>query len=316
MAQTASDMDDIPLPERRDRPATLLHRVELAAVIALTGFFKLLGVDLASTVAGNFMRHAGPLIRPVSRKAERSLELVYPDWTKAQIRAVTKDVWENVGRTAAEFPHLSYLRQFESNGRVEMIGKEKLVAIIASEKPSILFAPHFANWELVPSILHHAGLDYSFVYRAANNPLTDEYIIQHRGRVMSRRQVPKGKRGGRALVDALKEGRSLAMLVDQKLNSGISVPFMGLPAMTAPAAARLALKYDAPLVQISLVRLKGAHFRFTVHDPLTFTPTGDVADDVEALTIKINEALEAQIRAHPGQWLWFHRRWPKELYSK
>ncbi|WP_428410192.1 lysophospholipid acyltransferase family protein [Hyphococcus sp.] len=316
MAQTTSHMDDIPLPERRDRPATLLHRLELAAVIALTGFFKLLGVDLASAVAGNFMRHIGPLIRPVSRKAERSLELVYPDWTKAQIRAVTKDVWENVGRTAAEFPHLEYLRQFESNGRVEMIGKEKLDAIIASDQPSILFAPHFANWELVPSILHHAGLDYSFVYRAANNPLTDEYIINHRGRVMSRRQVPKGKRGGRALVDALKEGRSLAMLVDQKLNSGISVPFMGLPAMTAPAAARLALKYDAPLVQISLVRLKGAHFRFTVHDPLEFTPRGDVADDVEALTIKINEALEAQIRTNPGQWLWFHRRWPKELYSK
>ena len=314
MTQPVSDSEDIPLPERRDRPVTLLHRIELAVVVALTGLFKLLGVDLASSVAGHFMRHVGPLIRPVSRKAERSLALVNPDWSKAQIRAVVKDVWENVGRTAAEFPHLSYLREFESNGRVEMIGKEKLDAIIASGKPSILFAPHFANWELVPSILHHAGLDYSFVYRAANNPLTDEYIINHRGRVMSRRQVPKGKRGGRALVDALKEGRSLAMLVDQKLNSGISVPFMGLPAMTAPAAARLALKYNAPLIQIELLRLKGAHFRLTVHDPLEFTPTGDVVADVEALTIKINEALEAQIRANPGQWLWFHRRWPKELY--
>jgi len=314
MTQPVSDSEDIPLPERRDRPVTHLHRIELAIVIALTGLFKLLGVDLASRVAGNFTRHGGPLVRPVSRKAERNLALANPDWSKTQIRAVVKDVWENVGRTAAEFPHLSYLREFESNGRVEMIGKEKLDAIIASGKPSILFAPHFANWELVPSILHHAGLDYSFVYRAANNPLTDEYIINHRGRVMSRRQVPKGKRGGRALVDALKEGRSLAMLVDQKLNSGISVPFMGLPAMTAPAAARLALKYNAPLIQIELLRLKGAHFRLTVHDPLAFTPTGDAAADAEALTIKINEALEAQIRANPGQWLWFHRRWPKELY--
>lgn len=314
VAQTADDLEGIPLPERRDRPVTVLHRVELAAVVALTGLFKLLGVDLASAVAGNFMRHIGPLIRPVSRKAERNLALANPDWTDAEIRKVTKDIWENVARTAAEFPHLAYLRQFESNGRVEMVGKEKLDAIIASKKPAILFAPHFANWELAPSILHHAGLDYSFVYRAANNPLTDEYIINHRGRVMSRRQVPKGKRGGRALVDALKEGRSLAMLTDQKLNSGISVPFMGLPAMTAPAAARLALKYNAPLVQISLLRLKGAHFRFTVHDPLAFTPTGDTAADVQALTARINEALEAQIRKNPGQWLWFHRRWPKELY--
>ncbi len=315
-AQLAGPGEEIALPERRDKPVTLLHRLEYAAALGLTGFFRLMGVDAASAIAGKTMRGLGPLIRPVSRKAENNLRLVFPDWPEEKVRAVVKDIWENVARTAAEFVHLSKLREFETNGRVEMIGKEKLDAIIAGRKPVILFAPHFANWELIPSILNRAGLDYSFVYRAANNPLTDELIIKHRGKVMSRRQVPKGKRGGRALVDALKEGRSLAMLVDQKLNSGISVPFMGLPAMTAPAAARLALKYKTPVIQISLVRLQGAHFRFTVHDPLDFTPSGDMGDDVEALTLKINEALEADIRANPGQWLWFHRRWPKEAAAK
>ncbi len=312
MANTSRETEFIALPARRDARVTLLHRLEFAAVVLLTSLFKVLGVDAASGLAGNFARHVGPFIRPVSRKAERNLKLIFPDWRPAKIRAVTKDIWENVGRTAGEFPHLGFLREFESNDRIEMIGKEKLDAIIASPKPFIFFSAHFANWELMSSIAHHAGLDYCFVYRAANNPLTDDYIIKHRGCVMTRRQVPKGNRGGRALVDALKAGRSLAMLVDQKLNSGIRVPFMGAPAMTAPAAARLALKYDVPLVQISLLRLKGAHFRFTVHDPLEFTPSGEISTDVEALTIRINEALESDIRAHPGQWLWFHRRWPKE----
>lgn len=307
-----AEEEEIALPERRDRPVTLLHRLELVLVIALTGFFRILGVDAASAVAGRTMRALGPLIRPVSRKAENNLRRVFPGWPEEKIRAVTKDVWENVARTGAEFIHLEELREYGTNGRVEMAGKEKLDAIIAGGKPVILFSAHFANWELIPAILNRAGLDYSFVYRAANNPLTDEFIIRQRGKVMSRRQVPKGKRGGRALVEALKEGRSLAMLVDQKLNTGISVPFLGIPAMTAPAAARLSLKYGAPLIHISLIRLQGAHFRFTVHDPLAFTPTGDAGGDVEALTIKINEALEADIRAHPGQWLWFHRRWPKE----
>lgn len=307
-----ADAEEIALPERRDRPVTLLHRLELGLVMALTGFFKLLGPDAASAVAGKTMRAIGPMIRPVSRKAENNLRRVFPDWPEEKIRAVTKDIWENVARTGAEFVHLGDLRAFETNGRVEMIGKEKLDAIIASPSPVIFFSAHFANWELIPAILNRAGLDYSFVYRAANNPLTDEFIIRQRGKVMSRRQVPKGKRGGRALVEALSQGRSLAMLVDQKLNSGISVPFMGIPAMTAPAAARLSLKYGAPLIQISLVRLEGAHFRFTVRDPLDFAPSGDTGADVETLTVRINEALEADIRAHPGQWLWFHRRWPKE----
>lgn len=319
MAQAADnidqgDLEEIALPERRDRPITVLHRLELGAVMALDGLFNLMGLDLSSAVAGKFMRHLGPLIRPVTRKAERNLALVYPGWTEAQTRAIIKDVWENVGRTAAEFAHLETLRKPEGNPRLQIIGKEKLEAIRDSGRPVIFFSGHLANWELGAAILQQLGLKYAFVYRAANNPLTDEYIIKVRARTMTRYQIPKGKRGGRMLVDALKDGRSLAMVVDQKLNSGISVPFLGLPAMTAPAPARLSLKYDAPLVQISIVRTKGAHFKLTVHDPLDFTETGDIAADVEALTIKINEAMEKDIRAHPGQWLWFHRRWPKELY--
>lgn len=306
------DEEDIDLPDRRDRPVTLLHRLEMIVVIALTGFFRLAGAGAASAVSGKTMRVLGPLIRPVSRKAETNLRRVFPDWPQERIDAVVKDAWENVARTAAEFPHLPALSELENNGRLELVGREKLEAIRASGRPVIFFSSHFANWELNAAVLHRAGLKYAFVYRAANNPLTDEYIINMRAAAMTRHQIPKGKRGGRMLVDALKEGRSLAMLVDQKLNGGISVPFLGIPAMTAPAAARLSLKYGAPLIHLSLIRLEGAHFRMTVCDPLEFTPSGDASADTEALTIRINEALEADIRAHPGQWLWFHRRWPKE----
>lgn len=304
--------EDIGLPERRDRPVTLLHRLEMAAVMALTGFFRLAGVGAASAVAGKTMRLAGPMIRPVSRKAEANLRRIFPEWTEAQIKTVVADAWENVARTAAEFPHLRALSALENNRRLEIVGLEKLEAVRAAGRPVIFFSSHFANWELNAAVLHRIGLKYAFVYRAANNPLTDEYIIRMRAAAMTRHQIPKGKRGGRMLVDALKEGRSLAMLVDQKLNGGIPVPFMGRPAMTAPAAARLSLKYGAPLIHLSLVRLDGAHFRMTVNEPLAFSPSGDAGADVEALTIRINEALEADIRAHPGQWLWFHRRWPKE----
>ena len=311
-ADAMPEADDIDLPERRDRPVTLLHRLEMIVVIALTGFFRLAGVAAASAVSGKTMRVLGPLIRPVSRKAENNIRRVFPDWPQERIAAVVKDAWENVARTAAEFPHLPALSELENNGRLELLGREKLEAIRASGRPVIFFSSHFANWELNAAVLHRAGLKYAFVYRAANNPLTDEYIINMRAAAMTRHQIPKGKRGGRMLVDALKGGRSLAMLVDQKLNGGISVPFLGIPAMTAPAAARLSLKYGAPLIHLSLIRLEGAHFRMTVCDPLEFTPSGDAGADTQALTIKINEALEADIRAHPGQWLWFHRRWPKE----
>ena len=81
-AQAAEEIEEIALPARRDRPVTLLHRLELAIVVLLTGLFRLLGVDAASALAGNFMRHVGPMIRPVSRKAERNMARIYPDWSE------------------------------------------------------------------------------------------------------------------------------------------------------------------------------------------------------------------------------------------
>lgn len=303
---------EIALPARRaNRPVTIGHWIELFVARTLFFLFGLIGIDAASALAGGFLRHVGPLIRPISRRAEDNLRLIFPDWDEAKIRRVTADIWENLGRTAAEFNHLEELVPFGPDPRVEVVGEARLRAIAAGDGPVIFVSGHFANWEVMPISFHAAGIEYGAIYRAANNPLVDEVIINKRAKVMSRALIPKGKRGGRALIETLKAGKSLAMLVDQKLNDGIASPFLGRKAMTAPAAARLSLKFSAPIVPVSVERLKGAHFRVTVHDPIAFAPTGDVTADVLALTTLVNRHLERDIRARPEQWLWMHRRWPK-----
>lgn len=119
------------------------------------------------------------------------------------------------------------------------------------------------------------------------------------------------------MIDAIKAGASIAMLVDQKLTSGgVASPFFGKEAMTAPAAARLSLKYGAPIVPVSVERLNGAQFKLTVHDEVRFEPSGDTIADTQSLTDAINLELEKMIRTTPGQWLWLHRRWPKDIYTR
>ena len=49
--------------------------------------------------------------------------------------------------------------------------------------------------------------------------------------------APKGPQGARRAITALRQGRRLGMLIDQKMNDGIAVPFFGRDAMTAPAPA-------------------------------------------------------------------------------
>ena len=100
------------------------------------------------------------------------------------------------------------------------------------------------------------------------------------------------------------------MLVDQKLNDGIAVPFFGRDAMTAPALAQLALKYRCPVVPARLERLDGARFRLTFQPPMELPDTGDREADVFETMRRVNAIFEDWIRARPEQWLWLHRRWP------
>jgi KDO2-lipid IV(A) lauroyltransferase len=82
--------------------------------------------------------------------------------------------------------------------------------------------------------------------------------------------------------------------------------------MTTPAPAALALKLGAAILPVTNERLNGARFRMTVHEPVICEPTGDHDRDVLEVTTKINEAIERAVRYRPSQWLWIHRRWPKE----
>jgi KDO2-lipid IV(A) lauroyltransferase len=307
--------EDVDLPRPRLKSPTLLHRIEYAAALALGALFRLIGVDAASSLAGGVARTVGPLITPISNRARTNLRIAYPDWPGARVDATIRDAWENLGRTAAEFAHLSKFDPDSADRRVEIVGRERLEAIAAGDKPAIFVSGHFANWEVGSIALHALGVPYGVIYRAANNPLIDALIIRERARVMSRRQIPKGKRGGRDMIEALRAGASLAMLVDQKLTTGgVPSPLFGKDAMTPPAAARLALKFGAPIIPIEIERLHGARFRVTAHQPIAFAPSGDVNSDTQRLTDLVNRQIEAMIRKRPGQWLWLHRRWGKEIY--
>ncbi len=310
----ASDNVDNELPARRaDRPITLLHRVEYAAIISLISIFKLFGVGFSSTLAGTFMRTIGPLLKEYSRRGDSNLQKAFPDWDKDQRKRVLGDVWENIGRTGAEYAHLHKLSIHGESPKIAYSGFDRLRNEDGTYQQAIFVTGHFANWEIPAVCANQLGIKFGIIYRASNNPLVDGLIIQMRAETMTRAQAPKGRRGARELVSMLKKGYSLAMLVDQKLNDGVSVPFFGREAMTAPAAARMALKFKVPLVPISTERIGSTNFHVKAHAPIKFEPSGDTTADVYALTKKINESLETFITERPGQWLWLHRRWPKEL---
>jgi KDO2-lipid IV(A) lauroyltransferase len=280
--------------------------LEACAVYAAYGLFRILPVGAASWLGGFLVRGIGPLL-PSHSTALENLAHAFPEKTMAERLSIAHAMWWNLGRVMAEYAHLKH---FGGEPRVTVHGGEHVAAVIASAKPAIFFAGHIANWEVPAMAVRANGIELPLVYRAPNNPFVDR-LIRHARQPVTRTLVPKGNEGAKALIALLRQGRPVGMLVDQKMNDGLAVPFFGRDAMTAPAMVRIAEKMDLPLHPVQIVRTKGARFEVTIHPRFKLPSTGDKAADTMQAMTRINALLESWIRPHPEQWLWVHRRWPE-----
>ncbi len=295
----------------RTRPPTLLERLETLAVRAIWHGAGALPLDYASALGGFVARTIGPSL-PVTARARQQMRRALPTLTRAEEDRAVRSMWDNLGRTLAEYPHLPRLKVFAPDTIIACVGMDHVAEALARGKPIIFFSGHFGNWEMSSICAVQFGCDVVQVYRAANNPGVEAILAAFR-RSLKVEPVKKGAAGARRILAAMKHNKALALLVDQKLNDGIAVPFFGRPAMTAPAVAELGLRYDATILPARIDRLgSSARFRLTVYPPLAHPDTGDKQADILALMTTINQQMENWIKADPGCWFWLHRRWPKD----
>jgi KDO2-lipid IV(A) lauroyltransferase len=271
------------------------------------GAFGLLPLDWASAVGGAMARLIGPWLG-VSKRARLNIRRALPELADHEIANAIALMWNNLGRVAAEYPHLRRIRVFEPGGRVETHGFEHIDRAVAMGRRMIIFSGHIANWEIGMLAAVQYGISVAQIYRAANNPLVDQMITRFRG--SGGELIPKGTVAARRAIAVLRRGAHLTMLADQKMNDGIPVPFFGRTAMTSSALASLALRFDCEVLPARVERLGGARFRLTVFPPLPLPRSADHHANVAALMTRVNQILEEWIRARPGEWFWLHRRWP------
>lgn len=291
----------------------LFWRLEALGFDLFIGAVRLMGVDRASDFGGWLGRTFGPM-SGAHKVAERNLKLAFPDKDAAWREAMLAEQWEGLGRSFAEFPLMDKI--LPSTGRVEVVNKERLARIAADKIPVVFVSGHLSNWEVMPAAIVDSGVVCEMTYRAANNPYVDKRIKDSRFRYGVRLFAPKGGDGARELLEGMKEGRSVALMNDQKFNTGVAAPFFGHEAHTAPGPTRLAIRFGTVLQPMSVQRLKGARFRAVVHDPIVPPRTGDRTADIEAGVRMINAFMEERIRERPAEWFWVHRRWPNAVYAE
>ncbi|GBR29200.1 lysophospholipid acyltransferase family protein [Kozakia baliensis] len=300
---------------KKQSEASWAHRAEAMLVRALLAFLRKLPPRAASNLGGNITKAIGPYL-PVSHVADMNLRLAMPKLTNRQRQQIVQEVWENLGRTVAEFPHIPSLQKNTPSGPGWLVeGDETLRELAAKGGPVIFFSGHIGNWEMLPPAVASYGMAFASFYRAAGNPLVDRIIGDLRRRAIGV-DVPmfaKGAQGARGALRHIAQGGHLGVLGDQKMNDGIEAQLFGHPAMSASATAAFALKHNCPIVAGRIERIGPARLKLIVEPAIIPENTGDRQADILRLTQRLNDQIETWVRAKPGSWLWLHRRWPKEL---
>jgi KDO2-lipid IV(A) lauroyltransferase len=241
------------------------------------------------------------------------LAQAFPDQSPASRRALGQRCFEELGRIGLE---ACQARKLDARIKTYVDWPEADVARmregLAEGKGGVFVTGHIGNWELLARRIVAEGLDHAVVVRESGDPRLARLVARFReaGGV---RTVGRGSGTAplREMLSAFKRGALLGLLIDQDTRvQGVQVPFFGRLAHTPRAAEDLALRTGAPVfVGFIHRRPEGGHL---LHTERVEVPAKAVEGQ---LTAALTARIEAEIREHPSDWVWMHRRWQRSAQS-
>jgi len=244
------------------------------------------------------------------RIAGRNLAIAFPDQAPWERRKIALRTFKNLGRVAAEFPHISHFNQNNIHQYLSLEGVEHFHRARQKGKGVLFLTAHFGNWEWMaagfPLLAHHNS---HVIFRPLDNRFLDGLVDRLRT-ATGNQTIPKEKSMGR-ILRLLKSGETIGILLDQNMawQEGAFVDFFGELACTNIGMAILAMRTDAPVLPIFNFRRPDGRYRVVIEPEVVLVRTGDKGQDIEKNTELFTQIIEKHVRDYPDQWLWVHQRW-------
>jgi len=236
--------------------------------------------------------------------AAENLQRVYPDMPPKQRKKLLKRVYLNLGLSAAEL-YLLPEKQLISGTSIN--GRENLEAALALGKGVILATAHLGNWEAART-LPLFGIPLAAVVQKQHNHLFDAYNNALRTRQGVR--LIDQRHGLKELLACLRQNMVVTILTDQNAGpEGLILEFLGHPAPHWKGAAKISLRYKAPIVPGYALRNPEGGISICFEPMIHHPELSDSTENQLLLLKEINAVTERYIRQNPKQWLWLHRRW-------
>ena len=281
----------------------IAYFLEFILIKILFLLFQLIGYRLSSDLGFFIGRTIGPIFK--------SKKIIIQNIKKANIKhsdnpsQIASNVLGNYGRIFAEYVYLKKFRNDELKKYVSIDGLEHLENLKNNNKKAVFISGHFNNFELMAMEIEKAGIDLAAIYRPLNNIFLNKTMEQIRKENICKNQIKKGRAGSREIIKNLTEGKSIALMIDQRVREGEKVKFFNNLATTTTIPAQLVRKYNCELVPIYIERKKSNYFKIYISKPIKVSKTKSVLEITEFL----NQILEKMILKNVDQWIWTHDRW-------
>jgi KDO2-lipid IV(A) lauroyltransferase len=294
---------------REHRPLQrLLWRLDFAMIWLLVKLFALLPVDTASRIGERIGAWIGPRLKRKSMIFKENMAVAFPALEEAELDELVCRAWGRAGRILAEYPHLETI--LNDPERLVIDIREEIETYRDPSKPCVVVSAHQSNWEIAASALAKLGIPNASLYSPPTNPHLDRML--HDSRLALNCELLPRDNSARLLVRALKQGRSVGIVMDRRVDDGKPIPFFGRDKPSTIMPAWLALKYDCDLVPLKVERLRDARYRATLYPPVRpADPGADPTQQAIDMTRQLHQQFEQWIRENPQDWFCSKRLWPK-----
>lgn len=229
--------------------------------------------------------------------------------SNSELKDIAKRNYQHYSLVILEWiQSISWTREdFKSKTKLEW---KPILEQMKLKKGGILLTSHLGNWEFAIQTASAWGMPCDVIVKKQRTQLAQTFLTWFRTRFGARVIYETGTL--KEIFSSLSSERFVVFVLDQFMGPPIGLPvkFFGQEAGTAVGLALISEKSKNSL--FTSYNFRGEDGKIHTFIEELKEPVLTSSERNERLYQKtqwFNDVLESQIRKHPEQWLWLHRRW-------
>jgi len=290
----------------------LVSIISIAGMQLLLVVVKILPPKILYALGAGLSRCYFYLARKNRMIALHNLSMVFYESAPAALYVTAQKSFRTMGQIILDTLRYKDFSPEKLRSLISVRGLENLNKALKKGKGVIIASAHLGSFTLMGARLSVDGYKTAFIARHARNKKIEQIIMRFCRNVgqkiiFSRPAVTCIRR----CMMLLSRNEILIIEMDQNFGTeGISVNFLGHPAMVATGSIRLSLATGAPIVPMFIIPAQDGTHTLRIETPYECVQKGDEDADVRENLQNVIGIIEQYIRRYPGQWVnWIHKQW-------